>query len=93
MSRFFSAAFLLAVAVAPLGAHHSMAAEYDDKKPVTLKGIVTKFDWGNPHVFVFLDVTSSTGEIHNWACEMLSRIELKRIGRHARMQRMEWARC
>ena len=34
-----------------------MAAEYDEKKPVTLKGIVTKFDWTNPHVFVFVDVT------------------------------------
>ena len=33
-----------------------MAAAYDEKKPVTLKGIVTKFDWTNPHVFLFLDV-------------------------------------
>ncbi len=80
MSRFLPAAFLLAVTLAPLGAHHSMAAAYDDKKPVTVKGTVTKFDWGNPHVFVFVDVTSANGEIQNWTCEMLSRIELKRIG-------------
>jgi hypothetical protein len=56
-------------------AHHSMAAAYDDKKPVTLKGVVTKFDWTNPHVFVFIDVDAAT-----WAVELPSRIELKRAG-------------
>ena len=35
----------------PLWAHHSTSAFYDDKKSVTLKGIVTKYDWTNPHSF------------------------------------------
>src|SRR5271163_4396251 len=80
MTRLGQFAFALALTLAPLGAHHSMAAAYDDKKPVTLKGIVTKYDWSNPHVLVFVDVTGAKGEIQNWACEMESRIELKRIG-------------
>ena len=44
--------FGLSVAVAPVWAHHSIAAEYDDKKPITLRGTVTKYDWTNPHVYV-----------------------------------------
>src|ERR1700689_3775759 len=67
-------------AAMPLLAHHSFAAEYDDKKPVTLKGTVSKFDWSNPHVYAFLDVTDAGGKIVNWAIEWVSRIELKRAG-------------
>jgi Family of unknown function (DUF6152) len=71
---------LLAATAAHALAHHSMAAEYDDKKPVTLKGVVTKFDWTNPHVLVFIDVTSGKGDVTNWAVELPSRVELKRDG-------------
>jgi hypothetical protein len=37
------------VAASPVAAHHSFAAEFDAKAPVTLKGIVTQMDWVNPH--------------------------------------------
>ena len=56
--------------VAPMAAHHSFAAEYDSKKPVTLKGIVTKVEWMNPHVYFYLDVTDEKGKTTNWALEM-----------------------
>jgi len=58
------------LAVAPVMAHHSFAAEYDAKKPVTLKGIVTKVEWLNPHVYIFVDVTDTKGDIVNWAVEI-----------------------
>jgi hypothetical protein len=54
----------------PVKAHHSFAAEYDSKKPVTLKGIVTKVEWLNPHVYFYIDVTDDGGTITNWALEM-----------------------
>src|SRR6202167_4704699 len=73
--RIFSLLVLVITACIPAFAHHSLAAEYDEKKPVTLKGTVTKFDWTNPHVFVFLDAADA-----NWAIEFPSRIELKRDG-------------
>ena len=42
---------LLLAAPAAMLAHHSFAAEYDAKKPVNVKGVVTKVDWTNPHVY------------------------------------------
>src|SRR5690242_6527996 len=72
--------FSLSAAVAPMLAHHSIAAEYDDKKPITLRGTVTKFDWTNPHVYLYLDVRESNGKFTNWAVEYESTLNLKRSG-------------
>ena len=60
-----------ALATAPaILAHHSFAAEYDSKKPVTLKGTVTKIDWMNPHVYFYIDVEEEGGAVTNWGLEM-----------------------
>ena len=53
----------------PILAHHSFAAEYDQKQPVTIKGVVTKLDWMNPHVYFYVDMTGADGKITHWACE------------------------
>jgi len=58
------------LAAAPLLAHHSFAAEYDAKKPIELKGTITKVDWMNPHVYFYIDVKDDSGKIANWAFEM-----------------------
>jgi len=58
------------MAAAPLLAHHSFAAEYDAKKPIELKGTITKVDWMNPHVYFYIDVKDDSGKIANWAFEM-----------------------
>src|ERR1017187_8190997 len=73
--RVFGLLALVTIACIPALWPHSLAAVYDEKKPVTLKGTVTKFDWTNPHVFVFLDIADVT-----WAVEFPSRIDLKRDG-------------
>ena len=65
---FVMSACWLATAL-PVLAHHSFAAEFDTTKPVTLKGNVTKLEWGNPHIWVYLEVKDDQGSVQLWQCE------------------------
>ena len=55
--------------VPPALAHHSFAAQFDGDKAVVLKGVVTKVDWRNPHIWVYLDVREADGKVTKWECE------------------------
>jgi len=63
-----TAVCLLSASAVAFG-HHSFAAEFDASKPVTLVGNVTKVDWLNPHIWVYLDVKDKDGKVSNWQCE------------------------
>ena len=69
LSVVVAAAGLLMTAALPVRAHHSFAAEYDDKKPVTLQGTITKVEWMNPHIWIYLDGKDSSGKAAKWQCE------------------------
>ena len=78
-------AVLCAVAVcaavsAPMWAHHSFAAEFDEKKPLKLHGIVTEWELINPHSWIHLDVKGADGKVTNWFIEGGSPNALLRLG-------------
>lgn len=63
----------------PTYAHHSVGAEFDLSKRITLQGRVTKIDWMNPHVYLYIDVKID-GQTANWACETAGPNTLARQG-------------
>lgn len=70
----------LLVSAVPVRAHHSFEAEYDSKKPVEVKGTVTKMEWMNPHARFYVDVKDESGKVTNWNFELGSPNVLKRQG-------------
>jgi uncharacterized protein DUF6152 len=69
---------LMAVSV-PAFAHHGTAA-YDMTKTFTIKGKVTRFNFINPHVQVYFDVTGEKGDADHWQAELTSPNHLMRTG-------------
>src|SRR4051812_20777370 len=61
-------------------AHHSFAAEFDAEKPVTLKGIVVKWEMMNPHGWITMDVTGPAGDKVRWMVETSNPNGLMRLG-------------
>lgn len=65
---------------APVFAHHSFAM-FDQKKNVTLHGVVTEFQWTNPHAFIHIEVPEGSGGAKAlWQVELNSPNNLKRQG-------------
>ena len=65
---------------APIAAHHSWTADYDDGKPVEVTGTVTKVEWTNPHTHFYVDATDASGNVTSWNFEMASTLSLERAG-------------
>ena len=62
----FAIAMMFAV---PVFGHHSIAAEFDNSRGVLLEGRLTRLDWTNPHVWVYLDSKDDEGALVKWRCE------------------------
>ena len=76
-------ALALALTMLPLAtpsfAHHSTAM-YNMGNPVTVTGVVKRFEWTNPHAFIYLEVTDESGKKVEWQIEMMSLNHLKSYG-------------
>jgi Family of unknown function (DUF6152) len=71
--------FCVLMMTALASAHHSTAM-YDTQNPVTITGAVKKFEWTNPHAFVYLEVKDAQGKTVEWEVEMMSLNHLRAYG-------------
>ena len=83
MTRFDPRSLVAALAfvalTAPASAHHS-GAMFDDKKEVTLTGVVKEFQYTNPHSWLIVDVKSNDGSVTTWGFEAEGPTTLLRAG-------------
>jgi hypothetical protein len=63
-----------------VGAHHSVAGQFDAEKRTTITGVVSKVDWINPHVYIHIDVPDEKGAITTWRLESLPTAMLRKAG-------------
>jgi DNA/RNA endonuclease YhcR with UshA esterase domain len=80
MARLASIVVVLALSVARLPAHHAFSPVYDDKRTVSVSGVVTQFRFVNPHALLSLDVTDDRGQVTKWTVEFAGRLNLSENG-------------
>jgi hypothetical protein len=73
-------AVAIAVTATAMQAHHSVPGQFDMSKPMTLKGVIAKVDWINPHIYVHLQVKDPAGTTSTWALATLPTAMMRRAG-------------
>jgi hypothetical protein len=71
---------VLVLAASAAFAHHSVVGEFDKGKEITLKGAISKIQWMNPHIYVYLDVKENDGTVSSWALETLPTAMMRKAG-------------
>ena len=64
----------------PVSAHHGFDTEYDKDKVIKGTGVVSKVEWTNPHMHVYIDVTDASGKVITYNLELTSPNAIQRQG-------------
>ena len=67
-------------AASPLFAHHSVPGTFNVEKAVAIKGTISKIDWINPHIYIYVDVKDPAGAVTTWKVETLPTNHMRRAG-------------
>jgi hypothetical protein len=67
-------------AASPLFAHHSVPGTFNVEKTVAIKGTISKIDWINPHIYIYVDVKDQAGTVTTWKVETLPTNHMRRAG-------------
>ena len=70
----------LMLSATPAQAHHSFSATFTDERTSTIEGVVTRFNFRNPHVLIYLDVTNEDGSVTEWITEGSAATSMRRDG-------------
>lgn len=65
---------------APAIAHHGFETEYDNNKTISATGVVSKVEWTNPHMHLYVDVTDGAGKVTTYNLELTSPNAIQRLG-------------
>src|SRR5688572_23775725 len=75
-----ASALVLVAGLMPLFAHHGRGSTYESNRVIPIKGVVTKLDWRNPHISIYVDVKGPDGKVTNWIVEHSPINRLARMG-------------
>ena len=68
-NRIFLSLVLAVVVGSAAWAHHNMSAMFDFSQRFTRSGTLSKIDWRNPHIYLFVDVKNEQGQVETWSYE------------------------
>ena len=71
---------VLMLFVAPASSHHAFSPVYDEKRLITVVGVVTQFKFVNPHAMMFMDITDESGNVVKWVVEFAGNLNLSEVG-------------
>jgi len=78
--KLHTAVWIAMLAATPALAHHSVSSEFDSTRAMPITGVITRIQWTNPHVWIYLNVKNADGKAVPWRVEIAAPGALTRAG-------------